>query len=193
MKKGGRKKMKKTISIIIIGLLVSCSFCVQGIFFKDSSEEITKINLGDFLFDKKIEFFMKLSLFPSISACIIKDDNVIWSNGYGYYDIDNKKQATENTIYNIASISKTITGTAIMQLYEKKLFDLDQDVNDFLPFELRNPYFPDEPITFRMLLSHSSSLNSELSDAMRYYQWYNFSGDPPFLFYPCTLNIIEGG
>jgi len=45
-----------------------------------------------------------------------------------------------------------------MQLYEKGLFDLDEDVNNYLPFSLRNPHYPDSPITFRMLLSHRSSL-----------------------------------
>ena len=68
-----------------------------------------------------------------------------------------------------------------MQLYEKELFNLDEDVNNYLPFELRNPNFPDEPITFRMLLSHTSSLNT---NARNEYYWMNFSGDPPFNFFP---------
>jgi CubicO group peptidase (beta-lactamase class C family) len=68
-----------------------------------------------------------------------------------------------------------------MQLYEKGLFNLDDDVNTFLPFDLRNPHFPNDTITFRMLLSHTSSLNTNTQNQ---YYWFNFSGDPPFSFYP---------
>jgi len=46
-----------------------------------------------------------------------------------------------------------------MQLWEQGLFDLDDDVNDYLPFSVRNPNYPDTPLTFRMLLSHRSSIS----------------------------------
>jgi CubicO group peptidase (beta-lactamase class C family) len=46
----------------------------------------------------------------------------------------------------------------MMQLWEKELFDLDEDVNNYLPINIRNPNFPDDPITFRMLLAHQSSI-----------------------------------
>ena len=177
--------MKKLISIIVIGLLIGCSFGVQGVFLKKPSEETTNTDLDDFLFDKKIELLMKMGRLPSLSASIINGDEVTWSNSYGFYDLENRKPATENTIYNIASISKTVTGTALMQLWEQDMFDLDEDVNNYLPFGLKNPNFPDDPITFRMLLSHSSSLNPNRGiSGFHEYLWSNFSGDPPFSFFP---------
>ncbi|PNX48340.1 MAG: hypothetical protein BV459_02550 [Thermoplasmata archaeon M11B2D] len=136
---------------------------------------------SDVLFDQKISILMRLAGFRSLSTCIIKNDTIIWSKGYGFYDVPEQKQTTIDTIYVLASITKTIVGTALMQLYEQDLFDLDDDVNDYLPFELRNPNFPDDPITIRMLLSHTSSLNTNTQ--MQYY-WFNFSGDPPFPFFP---------
>ena len=147
----------------------------------ETTEHPLSFDTTDALFDQKISLFMKLARFPSLSACIIKGDQIVWSKGYGYYDLEQQKPATTDTIYVIASITKTIVGTALMQLYDQGLFDLDEDVNTYLPFELRNPYFPDDPITFRMLLSHTSSLNSNTQ--MEYY-WFNFSGDPPFDFFP---------
>ena len=126
---------------------------------------------------------MRLLKLPSFSACVIDGDETIWSNSYGYYDLEEEKQANYDTIYNQGSISKTITGTALMQLREQGLFDLDEDVNNYLPFNLRNPHFPDDPITFRMLLSHSSSLNPEIG-LNEYSKWINFSSNPPFSFYP---------
>jgi CubicO group peptidase (beta-lactamase class C family) len=124
---------------------------------------------------------MEYGHFPSVSVCIIKYDKVVWSKGYGYSDMESNIQATDNTVYTLCSITKSITGTALMQLYDKGLFDLDDDVNNYLPFTLRNPNFPDIPITFRMLLSHSSSLRSPSS------YWnidFYLSGGPPFDGYP---------
>jgi CubicO group peptidase (beta-lactamase class C family) len=113
---------------------------------------------SDFLFDTYIQMLMRIGHRPSVAACIIYDNKVVWSNAYGYYDIENKKEATTQTLYLQGSVSKTVTATALMQLYEQGLFDLDDDVNDYLPFTLRNPYHPDIPITFKMILSHRSSL-----------------------------------
>jgi len=150
-------------------------------YHKKSSKDTSSALSNDAPFDLKISFLMKIAGYPSLAACIIRDDQIIWSKGYGYYDLSERKPATIETIYNIASITKTIVGTALMQLYDQGLFGLDDDVNGFLPFSLRNPNFPDDPITFRMLLSHTSSLNENIQDQ---YWWINFSGDPPFDFFP---------
>jgi len=184
--------MKKIISIIIMGLLICCSFGVQGVFYEKQSSETTNTSLNDVILNLKISTLLKLFHYPSFSACIIEDNEITWSNSYGYYDLENNKPATINTIYNIASITKTITGTALMQLWEQGLFDLDEDVNKYLPFSLRNPHFPDDSITFRMLLSHSSSLYPETWD---YYR-FDFSADPPFENYPYPWleeHLLPGG
>jgi CubicO group peptidase (beta-lactamase class C family) len=113
---------------------------------------------SDLLFDTYIRTLMLVGHKPSIAVCIIYDTDVIYSNAYGYYDIEGKKPATTQTLYLQASVSKTVTATALMQLYEQGLFDLDDDVNQYLPFDLRNPHYPDIPITIKMILSHRSSL-----------------------------------
>ena len=153
---------KKIISLIIIALFI-------GILFNPSCEALikyeNKIQLNEqeqatneILFDRYIGLLMRFAHKPSVSACIIKGEKVVWSKGYGLYNIEKNKQAQPDTLYLSASISKTVTATAIMQLWEQGLFDLDDDVNNYLPFSLRNPNYPDNPITFRMLLSHRSSL-----------------------------------
>jgi CubicO group peptidase (beta-lactamase class C family) len=127
-----------------------------------------------------------------MSACIIKNNEVVWAKGYGLYDIEQEKPATEQTIYIIASITKTITGTALMQLYERGLFQFDDDINKYLPFSVRNPNFPNDIITIRMILSHSSSLNDDPTS----YSWFNVSHDPPIPGYPCPWlekYLIPGG
>ena len=65
----------------------------------------------------------------------------------------------ENTAFILASVSKTVVAVAVMQLVERGLLDLDEDVNSHIPFSFRNPNFPNTSITARMLLTHTSSLS----------------------------------
>jgi len=207
--------MKKLLLLLVVSILVLSGLGAVGVYVEKSSlhqsllideqnDEQSIFDLKDYIYNKlnkqrfslrdiffnlKMSFFIRLVKFPSLSTCLIKGNEVIWSQGFGFYDLDNKKHATENTIYNIAQITASVTGTALMQLYEQGLFDLDEDVNNYLPFSLRNPNFPNETITFRMLLSHSSSIRddipiNELYGRSRSYGWVNFSGDPPFSFFP---------
>jgi CubicO group peptidase (beta-lactamase class C family) len=176
---------RKIIGLFIcILLMTTCITPVMGQFITqsvDSTEDSSYFLSNDATFDQKVSLLMRIIGYPSLSTCIIKDDQIIWSKGYGYFNRYERKPATIDTIYCLASITKTITGTALMQLYDQGLFGLDDDINAFLPFELRNPNFPDDPITFRMLLSHTSSLNKNTQSQ---YFWTNFSGDPPFDFFP---------
>jgi CubicO group peptidase (beta-lactamase class C family) len=111
-------------------------------------------------FDQAIISYMNDSHLPSMALAIIKNNSMVWSKGYGYADIKNKKEATNETVYMLASISKTFAATAIMQLWEKGLLGLDDDINKYLPFNIRNPKYPNVPITIRMILTHRSSIAS---------------------------------
>ena len=111
--------------------------------------------------DNFILNYMNQNNIPGLSAGIIKDGKLALAKGYGYADIDKDIPFTPNTInHSIASVSKTITATALFQLWENDLFELDDPINDYLPFPVSNPFYPDIPITFRMLLSHKSSIYS---------------------------------
>ncbi len=68
---------------------------------------------------------------------------------------------------------KTKTAMAVLQLWEKGAFKLDDDINLYLPFKVRNPAYPDDPITFRQLLTHKSSIK----DGEAYDESYS-CGDP---------------
>jgi CubicO group peptidase (beta-lactamase class C family) len=193
--------LRKYIVYVILILLISISISSVIGKIEDNNTVIIeyqnhnyKNTFIDSIFDKLLSYYMDYGHFPSLSACILKSDEVIWDGSYGFYDLENSKQATTDTIYMVASISKTITGTALMQLFDQDLFDLDDDVNDFLPFNLRNPNFPDDIITFRMILSHASSLS--LDSSMSHYWWANWSGDPPISWYPYPWledYLIPGG
>jgi CubicO group peptidase (beta-lactamase class C family) len=175
-----KRKLFTVLAIILLLIIIDLN-SVVSINIKEEIPSKTQkpIFSNDQNFNRIINFIMKLGKIPSISACIIKDNQIIWSKSYGLYDIINQKNATINTIYLSGSISKAITATAVMQLCEKGLFNLDDNVNEYLDFNLRNPYYPDIPITFRMLLSHTSGLKEEPDEVQISMVEYN--DDPPEL------------
>ena len=124
----------------------------------NASPNIEKSN-NNFLFDFKIKLFMKYNRLPSMVFCIIKNNSIAFSKSYGFKNYYLRKKANDDDIYLAGSISKSIAGSALMQLYDKGFFKLDDNINKYLPFEIKNPRYPDVNITFRMLLSHQSSLN----------------------------------
>lgn len=77
---------------------------------------------------------------------------------FGLRDFDRNLSVNEDTHFRIASISKSVTALGLMKLYHDGLFEWDDDVSDALGYTLRNPQFPNTPITYRMLVSHQSSL-----------------------------------
>ncbi|MCX6666511.1 MAG: serine hydrolase [Euryarchaeota archaeon] len=168
---------KKGFVLAIIILFVSASTIIPatGHLLNNNATLLSKkqIVVDETLFDKEINFLMKLGHIPSMSACLIKNNSVVWSKGYGYYDISNKKEASNHTIYMVGSISKSFTATALLQLYEQGLVNLDDDVNTYLPFSLRNPNFPNITITVRMLLAHQSSLVESLSYIRNFFFEYS--------------------
>jgi CubicO group peptidase (beta-lactamase class C family) len=88
----------------------------------------------------------------------INADGISWSGARGFADLSGQKPMTIETIMNVASISKTVTGTSLMMLVERGKLDLDRDVNEYLPFTVRHPGHPEQPITTRQLLTHSSAI-----------------------------------
>ena len=92
------------------------------------------------------------------SLMFIERDRVTGTSFYGFADVDLCRIVDENTIYHWASITKTFTAIAIMQLRDRGLLDLDDPVIDYIP-ELRsvhNPYGTMNEITIRHLLTHSA-------------------------------------
>lgn len=173
---------EKVICIFVLIFLFSLPLTTSGYNFKNDYLQVKErfFSRDQLDFENNIGFLMKYGHFPSVSACIINKDEVVWSDGFGFSDKENDILATDETVYQIASITKTVTGSALMQLFDLGYFELDDDVNEFLPFELRNPNFPDEPITYRMLLSHSTSLIGTNS----YWDIGFYTEGPPFEGYP---------
>jgi serine beta-lactamase-like protein LACTB, mitochondrial len=94
--------------------------------------------------------FMAGSSVPGLSVAIVLDGHPVWSSGFGMADLENFVPATPATLFRLASVSKPITATAILQLWERGKLDLDVPVQKYCPA------FPQKewPITTRELLNH---------------------------------------
>lgn len=88
-------------------------------------------------------------------------DGVTATRVHGFADKAAGRKITADDPVRIASISKLVTAIGVMRLVEAGKLDLDADVSDGLGWRLRNPAFPDVPITLRLLLSHRSSLTDD--------------------------------
>lgn len=127
---------------------------------------------------------------PGMSVGVEAGGRLLWSNGFGIADLENFVPAKAGTVYRLASVSKSITAVAVMQLVEKGKMDLDAPVQKYVP------YFPEKrwPITIRNLLAHQSGIrhyrNGEEVNSTRHYTELRaalriFQNDP-LLFEPGT-------
>src|SRR5208282_2112689 len=87
---------------------------------------------------------------PGVSVAVVENGVEEWSSGFGSADLENRVPATSHTLYRLGSISKTITATAAMMLWQQGTLDLDAPVQKYchsLPQK-------ETPITTRELLGH---------------------------------------
>ena len=95
------------------------------------------------------------------SVVVVRDGQPIYAQSFGMKNMENSTALGLNDLFRIASISKSFTATAFMQLVEKGKVSLDGDFGDLIGFPVRNPKFPDQKITLRMVLSHTSSVGDQ--------------------------------
>lgn len=97
-----------------------------------------------------------------LSIALIDDQNVVWSQGFGYADKAKGIKADGDTIYRAGSISKLFTATAAMQLAEQGKFDIDAPIQAYVPqFSIKTRFADAEPITPRLLMTHHSGLPTD--------------------------------
>jgi serine beta-lactamase-like protein LACTB, mitochondrial len=101
-------------------------------------------------FEEAVSKFMAATGAPGVSAAVVENAQEVWSGGFGMADLENSVSAAPSTLYRLGSVSKPITATAAMELWERGKLDLDA------PIEKYCPAFPPKqwPITTRELLGH---------------------------------------
>jgi len=161
-----KSKRKMKVKFTLTLFLTTTIFCTN-ILGQDFIKTTPKNSIDTFIENKMLETGI-----VGIGACIIVDKKVIWTNGYGYADKENRIPFTPSTIMNVASIAKTFTGVCIMKAVEEGKVSLDEDINKYLPFEVINPNYPNDKITLRHLATHTSGLTDRhpfYGDSLYYY------------------------
>ena len=111
-----------------------------------------KTIINDYISNKK---------FPSISIAVVKEGKIIWEEGFGYADIENKRKATSTTPYYTASITKTMTATALMKMAEQGLINIDSPVNKYLKkWKVTSYRWDPSGATVKSVMSHTSGLTT---------------------------------
>jgi D-alanyl-D-alanine carboxypeptidase len=106
--------------------------------------------------DSLVNAYLASSLAPSVSVAVIRGNDTLVFKGYGLANIPASRSATPTTIYEIGSITKQFTSSAIMRLVEAGRINLDDDLSKYLPqFPLQG-----KRVSIRQLLNHTSGIHS---------------------------------
>ncbi|WP_291581994.1 serine hydrolase [Clostridium sp. UBA6640] len=107
--------------------------------------------------DRIINEYVEKENVPGLAVGVVYDNEILYTKGFGMKNVDTKELVDENTLFHMASVSKTFVATGIMQLVERGKIKLDSHLTEYLPyFQLRDDRYKN--ITIRQLLSHMSGM-----------------------------------
>jgi CubicO group peptidase (beta-lactamase class C family) len=129
-------------------------------------------------FHAELQSIAQNSNLVGMSVAIVCNAEISDVYHFGKSDIARNIHVNDSTMYRITSISKSVTATALMILYDQGLFDLDDNISSYMGYQVLNPNFPNDSITFRMLLSHTSSLQDGTGYSSFLSATYNQSPPP---------------
>ncbi|MBF0205846.1 MAG: beta-lactamase family protein [Oligoflexia bacterium] len=133
------------------------------------------------LFDRMVFYHV-----PGISIAVIKDGKIVWKRSYGVTNAETKVPVSTETLFQAASISKTVTAVAALRTVEQGLLSLDEDVNPKLTsWKIpENKFTREKKVTLRRLLSHSAGVNQHGFEG-----YVNKEG----VVIPSVVQILNGG
>ena len=178
-----------------LDLKICIAFLVVVSSFQDSFGQASKI-------ESDILRIMQKHEVVGMSVAVVKDGDIAYSKSFGLKDRENSVPLKEEDLFRIASISKSFSATAIMQLVEARKVSLQDDFSKLVGFRVRNPKFPETVITLKMVLSHTSSINDsqgyfelDVIDPSRNADWAKSYNDyePGKGYRYCNLNFNMTG
>ena len=142
--------------LFLLGSLQSCN-----------TDDVEISGIADY--EEFIQDEMDFQKIPAMSMLIFKENEVLYESYLGKSNIVQNAVLATNDLFLLASVSKVVTATALLQLFDDGLFSLDDPINYYLPFEVNIPNHTTK-ITFRMLLTHTSGIaDGSALDSQYYY------------------------
>ena len=154
-------------------LLLLAALLTFGCYEDDFVAGDDPIDLADDL-DAYLMDEMEDQQLPALAALVFNEDGVVYERYFGEADLATGTRLTADHVFLLASVSKTVTATALLQLHDTGAFALDDPINAYLPFEVTHPEYA-TPITFRMLLTHSAAI----ADGPALDEQYYYGEDSP--------------
>ena len=119
--------------------------------------EMTKADVDTWL-DGYMPYALERGNAAGAVVIVVKDGKLLTQRGFGYADVAKRRPVDpETTLFKQASVSKTITWTAVMQMVEAGKIDLDKDINAYLDFKI--PPYDGKPVTMRNLMTHTAGFD----------------------------------
>ncbi|UQB69119.1 serine hydrolase domain-containing protein [Epilithonimonas zeae] len=138
-------------------ILISCSVSKEN-----KNNKIALTNEINTIYNQK--------KFNGFAVSVVNENGTLYKNGFGFSDVEIQRKYTTETIQNIGSVSKTFVGIALLKAQELGQLKLDDPIDQYLPFKVINPNFPQEKITIRQLATHTSSItDNEFYSSKNYY------------------------
>ncbi|MBD1877719.1 serine hydrolase domain-containing protein [Coleofasciculus sp. FACHB-T130] len=118
--------------------------------------------LNFYQLEQQIEEQMKASAIPGLALSVVQNGEVIYARGFGVTSVeDGSIPVTPQTLFRIGSVTKPLTGTAVMRLVETGKLDLDRPIKDYIDWFALSEEGAAERITLRMLMTHTSGLPTD--------------------------------
>src|SRR5215211_3724603 len=163
--------MKRTSALLSVACLATAISCggeqaALPVAPKDTTAAVQEIGIsgtavpGMESYDQSVRDLMKKYAIPGGAVAVVRDGKLIYARGFGYADVENKTPVQPDALFRIASVSKPITGVAIMKLVEEGKLHLDDRVAPFIAHLTPAPGATVDPrweqITIRHLLNHTA-------------------------------------
>jgi len=159
------KKEKVNIILFLVTiflLLISSSSSAQSL------EDLRSV---ESFFDGFLKSQIEEYKVPGVTISVVKDGEILFKKGYGYSDLENTQRVdADNTLFRPGSVSKLFIWTSIMQLVEQGKVDLNENVNEYLDFEIPNEIIDKDntedikAITVMNLLNHNAGFEDKIKD-----------------------------
>jgi serine beta-lactamase-like protein LACTB, mitochondrial len=149
-------KLKHNAVSLIALVFLSCTFAAKA---QDSAAKLSAEKQSEI--QAAVSKFMASTHVPGVSVAVVEKGAYEWAQGFGFADLENSVPASEYTLYRLGSISKSLTATAALELWERGKLDLDAPVQRYCPAFPEKPW----PITTRQVMGHLAGIRHYKSES----------------------------